>query len=88
MRTLEMFEKPRAKPRVLMHVIDAGISHGACNAKGRGEQCVALFKCRKCGHESEWLECDNTTEVKKGIACPICNVVPDAKSTRQTKGTF
>ena len=85
MRTLEMFEKPRAKPRVMMHVIDAGISHGACACEGRGEPCIALFKCSKCGHESEWIECDNVTEAKKGIACPICNDVPNVELTGRAK---
>lgn len=56
---------PRAKPRVLMHVIDAG---------GEGAHDVmALMQCAKCGAESEWLSFKNVTEVKRGIPCPECN---------------
>lgn len=51
---------PRAKPRVLMHVIDAGDQ-------------IAKFKCASCGAESEWLPFSTITEAKRGIPCEACN---------------
>lgn len=55
---------PRAKPRVLMHFTDAGYS--SCGT-------MATFKCDRCGYESEWMDCRNDTEVKRGLPCPNCN---------------
>lgn len=53
---------PRSRPRRrLMHVVDAG------------ERCIR-FRCRHCGHETDWLEWDNSvSEAKRGIACPNCS---------------
>lgn len=56
---------PRAKPRVLMHFTDVG--------GGAGDELLATFACRVCGHETEWLVCDNATKVKRGVPCPVCN---------------
>ncbi len=56
---------PRAKPRVMMHFTDIGT--------GMGGDLIATFECRKCGHESGWLICDNDTQVKRGEPCPKCN---------------
>ncbi|HMM25705.1 MAG TPA: hypothetical protein PKA36_13015 [Pseudoxanthomonas mexicana] len=55
----------RAKPRVLMHFTDVGC--------GAASELIATFACHKCGHETEWLVCDNDTEVKRGVPCPVCN---------------
>ncbi len=57
---------PRAKPRAMMHFTDVG--------NGPGGDLIATFECRKCGHESDWLICDNYTQVKRGELCPKCNV--------------
>lgn len=54
--------KPRAKPRVMMHVIDAGDG-------------MAQFGCRKCGHETDWESVESVTVAKRGIPCPKCNEV-------------
>lgn len=51
---------PRAKPRVMMHVCDAG-------------DCIANFKCFKCGATSGWLDVANISEAKRGIPCEACN---------------
>ena len=54
----------RQKPRVLMHVIDAG----------NEEEVVAVrMKCAKCRHETEWLVCKTVTEASRGLPCPVCN---------------
>ena len=51
---------PRAKPRVMMHVCDAGDG-------------VAQYECRRCGAVSEWPPFTTISEVKRGIPCPDCN---------------
>lgn len=50
----------RARPRVLMHVSDAG-------------DCIAKYRCAKCGAESGWLPFATITEAKRGIPCEACN---------------
>ena len=50
----------RKKPRVMMHVVDVG-------------DCIAKFKCKKCGTESQWIPVTNATEGKRGVPCPECN---------------
>lgn len=50
----------RARPRVLMHVIDAG-------------DCIARYRCAKCGTESGWQPFATVTEAKRGIPCEACN---------------
>ncbi len=57
------FERPpRAAPRVIAKVKDAG------------ENC-AFFTCKKCGWESGWVWDDDwrVTDVKRGIPCEPCN---------------
>ena len=54
----------RAKPRKLMHVIDAGI--------GPASESLARFECGRCGHESDWMVC-SWSEARRGIPCPKCN---------------
>ncbi|MCP1375368.1 hypothetical protein [Dyella lutea] len=51
---------PRAKPRVMMHVIDAGVG-------------LALFQCARCGHESDWVPYGSLSDAKRGMPCPHCN---------------
>lgn len=53
---------PRRKPRVLMHFTDVGFSNTQ----------IATFKCRRCEHQSDWVPATDT-EVRRGIACPVCN---------------
>jgi DNA-directed RNA polymerase subunit RPC12/RpoP len=62
---------PRARPRVLMHVSDAGDS-GCCSESGRVKPIVKLA-CARCGAETEWLIFDTVTEAKRGIPCETCN---------------
>lgn len=66
-RTPDMFggKPPRAAPRVLMHVCDAG--------DGEADKPIVRFSCAKCGHETDWVQCDTVTEAKAGMACPNCN---------------
>lgn len=61
-RTLDLFPEtvpPRAKPRVLMHVVDAGPE-------------AQKFECRSCGYD-DWYHAVPVSEAKRGIACPNCN---------------
>lgn len=65
----ELFPRPpRAKARVMMHEIDSG-SRGPTDV-------IAKFACKRCGHESQWLICENWTSVTRGEPCPICNAAP------------
>ena len=59
---------PRAKPRVLMHVCDAGFCDEDLD---RPELC--RMKCTRCGVESDWLSFANVTEAKRGVPCEVCN---------------
>jgi len=62
---------PRAKPRVMAHVIDAGCS---CDTD------LAKFKCKTCGWESSWLSVATISEGKRGIPCEECNLAtPQSK---------
>jgi len=67
--------KPRAKPRVLMHVIDAG----DCGDCERGEHDVRL-RCNRCEHETDWIRL-KTADAKCGIPCPTCNKVERVNAT-------
>lgn len=55
--------KPRAKPRIIMFVYDAGLD-GDCEA--------VCLECRKCGHKIEWQHVRTVTEAKR-FPCPECN---------------
>lgn len=57
------FTKPRAAPRILMHIDDAGMFPD-------GRPC-GHFCCRICGRE-EWLAA-SLTEMRRGIPCTTCN---------------
>ena len=61
----------RAKPRVLMHVCDAGdVHHGAAEDLGKP---LCQMRCKKCGTETDWLIFEAVTAAKRGIPCPNCN---------------
>lgn len=62
-RTLEMFDKPKAKRVRRMRVIDAG--EGAI---------IVRYGCARCGHETDWMDAPTVTTAKRGIPCPHCNV--------------
>lgn len=55
----------RALPRVMMHFTDVGT--------GMAGELIATFECRKCKHQSDWLICQNNTDIKRGEPCPKCN---------------
>lgn len=57
--------KPRKPPRKLMKPCDAG------DAEGGGM--IVRFKCN-CGYESDWTPVRTTTEAKRGLPCPVCNM--------------
>lgn len=60
------YSKKRKKPRVMMKVIDAG--------NGFGDGKVIMFKCFKCGHNTDWIEdTKSVSENKRGMPCPHCN---------------
>lgn len=67
MPTGQLFPKdaaPRAPRKVLMHVYDAG---------GEASPLVKM-RCRKCGHDTGWVEMDGpVSEYKRGLPCPLCN---------------
>lgn len=74
MKTFDLFPfiKPaRAKPRVLMHVSDAG-GDGPWDAHCR-------MQCTRCKAETDWIKFATVTEAKRGIPCPACNL-PMTKS--------
>ncbi len=56
---------PRAKPRVMMHMIDAGWAVGS----------IGRFKCGQCGHDSDWIDATDT-DLRRGVPCPACNHEP------------
>ena len=69
-RTPDLFPgtKPPRKPqRVLMRVCD-GMGFAE-----RGESGSVRWRCPKCGHESDWMDYQNLTVVRKGIPCEQCN---------------
>ncbi|MEO1616991.1 MAG: hypothetical protein AAFV88_14135 [Planctomycetota bacterium] len=73
--TLFAMPKPaRAKPRQLMHVMDAGDYRGSFSADRPDRHC-ARFRCRRCELETEWIRMDTVSESKRGIPCPACNKV-------------
>jgi DNA-directed RNA polymerase subunit RPC12/RpoP len=59
-RTVDMFQHLKP-PRVKrMH----------CDDSGQG---MAHFVCSRCGAESEWIQMENFSEIKRGIPCQNCN---------------
>lgn len=66
LRSLDLFPQepiPRAKPRVMMHIIDAGAD-------------LALFECGRCGYDTDWLPYGSWSDAKRGMPCPHCNAEP------------
>lgn len=67
-KTLDMFprppKKPRAKPRVMAHVVDGGAD-------------FVRFECKKCGWDSDWLHIEENgfkeDDFRRGIPCKPCN---------------
>ena len=57
---------PRAKPRVLMHVSDAG-------GMGPPDDNWVRMQCTRCKTETDWLNFTTVTEAKRGIPCATCN---------------
>lgn len=72
---LTLFDLPRAKPRKLMHVFDAG------PAETGGH--MIRFHCARCDHETDWMLVATVTEAKRGIPCPRCNAKGQATSPRE-----
>lgn len=66
----KLFDKGRRKPRVMMHVCDAG-DHG-CLVDSPGEH-IVRFECPRCGYGTGWVTVANVTEGKRGKPCPRCN---------------
>lgn len=61
----ELLPKPARRMRgQLMRVCDAG--------GGEGPGCIVQMRCKRCGHQSEWLTFDTVTEAKRGLPCPKC----------------
>lgn len=58
----------RRQPRVLMHVLDAGDHCGEHDG-----EVIAVMRCKKCGHETDWTVFRNVTEAKSGVPCPKRN---------------
>ena len=74
----------RARPRKLMHFWDVGYIDGVGTA--------AVFRCRRCGHETDWTPATDT-EIRRGVPCPNCNApaVPNPVTTgldRTTSGAI
>jgi hypothetical protein len=69
MQALDLFPEtkpPRAKPRVLMHVSDAG-------GTGPPDDNWCRMQCVRCNAETDWINFETVTEAKRGIPCPACN---------------
>jgi len=57
--------KPRRKPRIMMHVTEAGQSNS-----GK----VIQFECSKCLYNTGWLDDNHSLSTNKsGMPCPRCN---------------
>lgn len=89
MRTLDLFpetRQPRSRPRVLMHVDDAG--------DGGDGKPICVMRCARCGATTDWLRFETVTEAKRGIPCEACNAdeAPDsgvrAGTNRTTSGVI
>ena len=53
-------KKPRRAPRVMMHVIDAGVD-------------AIEYACQKCGHRDWYMNDRSLSATKRGKPCPNCN---------------
>lgn len=61
----------RARPRVLMHVCDAGDVQ--CGAEADLGKPMCRLRCSSCSVETDWLTFETVTEAKRGIPCEACN---------------
>lgn len=66
-RQPSLFPKPPTPRRWRMHVIDAGPGE---------EGSIAVFRCPRCGRQTDWIRIKSVTEARKGIPCPTCNPAP------------
>lgn len=57
-------ERPPRRPRVLMHLADAG-------ANELGNR-IFRFRCSKCDAETDWVVC-RPSLATRGVPCPFCN---------------
>jgi hypothetical protein len=62
---------PRPRRRALLHIDDAG------------PDCMRL-KCRTCGYDTDWIVI-SVAEVRKGVECPVCNVLPSSSLSGDNK---
>lgn len=76
--------KPRRARRQLMHVSDAGDSCSGDDGEG---VVIAQFACKRCGHETDWIQVDTVTEARRGIPCPFCNNAREEVRDEQTRKT-
>ena len=76
-RTAELFEKPRAPRRALMHVYDAS---GQCCGDD-GDPAIVVMRCGRCGHKTDWISVP-VARAKRGIPCPNC-AAPCASQERK-----
>lgn len=75
--------RPRAKPRVLMHVCEAGDDSDYSENKP-----VCRMRCPRCKTISDWLTFDNVTEAKRGIPCVPCNMPKEPEKRRRRSATI
>lgn len=73
LRLIDLPKEPRAKPRKLMHVWDAGCGHD--------KKDLVKFKCARCGTESDW-KLMLMSDAKRGIPCPTCNPTTTSQVTK------
>lgn len=66
---------PRRPRRVLMVAVDIGQAPGMMpgwtTTKG------AHWVCGRCGHDEGWLFDMSDAEIRKRVACPVCNAAGD-----------
>lgn len=53
----------RAKPRVLMHVRDAG--------EREDGEAIFIMACKRCGNQTSWIQL-KPLKARRGILCPTC----------------
>ncbi|ODM42823.1 hypothetical protein [Cereibacter johrii] len=68
------FRKPRPPRRVMIRAADVGQAPGL--KPGWRTTRGGHFVCPRCGHDAEWRFDLTETEIRAGVACPICNPQP------------
>lgn len=67
----DLFGPIPRKPRViLMHAIDHGEAPGLMPGWRTAQG--GHFKCSRCGHDAGWQFDLTSTEIRRGIPCPVC----------------